>query len=128
MHMHMCMHMSRVHAHASTHFRHAVAKEAALEVMRRLPNKTHAKERADELRRLLASGASTAAAISDAGFSDGGELLDLRSLAPHATAHPTPARAAHPRLPPVPCAQVRPRTAPSRRPSAPTRRGARSQP
>ena len=88
------MHMSRVHAHASTHFRHAVAKEAALEVMRRLPNKTHAKERADELRRLLASGASTAAAISDAGFSNGGELLDLRSLAPR-----TPPHTPHPRAP-----------------------------
>jgi hypothetical protein len=92
MHMHMCMHMSRVHAHASTHFRHAVAKEAALEVMRRLPNKTHAKERADELRRLLASGASTAAAISDAGFSNGRGLggaqpCTARHRTPHTRQH-----------------------------------------
>ena len=53
--------------------RHAVGKEACLEVMRRLPNATHPVERAAELRQLLATGTATAAAISDAGFSDGGE-------------------------------------------------------
>ena len=48
-----------------------MAKEAALEIMRRLPNKTHAAQRAVELKQLLASKTATAAAISDAGFSDG---------------------------------------------------------